>query len=70
MVTVKGASIPGARLISQPGASHGAADSDGTVMVRVSGVCNVNSNARVLGWIMAGSRCSLLRRWVSKVITK
>jgi hypothetical protein len=54
VVTVKGASIPGARLISQPGASHGATDSDATtqrrddvtVMVQVSGVCNVNSEPR------------------------
>ncbi len=48
MVTAKGAASPGARLISQPGASHvaTASDSDVTVIVQVSGVCNVNSEPR------------------------
>ena len=59
VVTAKGASIPGARLISQPGSSHGATDSDVTVMVQVSGVCNVNSEPRMLLGPISGSL-----RWV------
>ncbi len=59
VVTAKGASSPGARLISQPGASHGATDSDVTVMVQVSGVCNVNSEPRMLLGPISGSV-----RWV------